>query len=68
MSTETYTAILDSGDTSESVELEFIDGGPQRSLVRVEDVDGVASEVSWELDPDAIDYTYRPVEVDASAE
>jgi hypothetical protein len=59
-----YTAILDSGNGEESIELEFIEGLPQKSLVRTADIGGQAAEVVWELDPDAAEYTYRPVEVE----
>ncbi len=59
-----YTAILDSGSTTESIQLEYIEGLPQKSLVRTADVDGEAVDVVWELDPDAVEPTYRPTEVE----
>ena len=46
MSDTVYTAILDSGSTSESIELEFIEGLPQKSLVRTADIDGEPAEVA----------------------
>jgi hypothetical protein len=63
-----YTAILDGGTFEESTELEFVDGLPQNTLVRDGDVDGVAVEVTWELDPDADGYVYRPLTIDGAAE
>ncbi|GGF17330.1 hypothetical protein [Subtercola lobariae] len=68
MSDTVYTAILDSGSTTESIELEFIEGLPQKSLVRTADIDGEPAEVVWELDPDAAEYTYRPLEIEEGAD
>lgn len=68
MSDTVYTAILDSGSTTESIELEFIEGEPQKSLVRSADIDGEPAEVVWELDPDAAEYTYRPIEIQEGAD
>ena len=60
MADNTYTATLARGDSTETVELELIQGEPQRSFTRTVDVDGTPVEEAWELDPDAPDYTYRP--------
>ncbi|UFS59709.1 hypothetical protein [Subtercola endophyticus] len=68
MSDTVYTAILDSGSSTESIELEFIEGLPQKSLVRTADIDGEPAEVVWELDPDAAEYTYRPTEIQEGAD
>ncbi len=61
MAENTYTATLARGDSTETVELELIQGEPQRSFTRTVDVDGTPVDEVWELDPDAPDYTYRPV-------
>jgi len=60
MADNTYTATLARGDSSETVELEFIDGEPQRSILRTIDVEGESVDEVWELDLGAPDYTYRP--------
>jgi hypothetical protein len=56
---DTYTATLDSGESSETVELELIGGEPQKSILRTAQVNGEDVEEIWELDPDSPDYTYR---------
>ena len=56
---DTYTATLQSGDGSETVELERIAGEPQKSFVRTTTVNGEEVEEVWELDPDAAEPTYR---------
>ena len=63
-----YTAILDSGSNTESIQLEYIEGLPQKSFVREADIDGEAADVLWELDPDAAEPTYRPVEIEEYGE
>ena len=68
MSDSTYTAVLDHGEDMESIELELVDGNPQRSLVRTADKDGVEVEVTYELDPDATGYVYRPILIDESGD
>jgi hypothetical protein len=45
---DTYTATLIGSESTESVELEFIDGLPQKSFVRPSS-DEHAEEVVWEL-------------------
>jgi hypothetical protein len=63
MSDETYTANLIGSTGTEKVELEFINGLPQKSFVRP--VQGETTEdseeVVWELDPDADsdEFSYR---------
>jgi hypothetical protein len=56
---DTYTATLDSGDSTETVELELIAGEPQKSIIRTATVNGEEIEELWELDPDAEQPTYR---------
>jgi hypothetical protein len=61
---DTYTATLIGNDKTETVELELIQGLPQKSFVRPTDGDGAAGEegedVVWELvpdtDPDVFEY------------
>jgi hypothetical protein len=60
MAENTYTATLARGDSTETVELELIQGEPQRSITRTVDVDGSSVDEVWELDPSAPEYTYRP--------
>ena len=60
MADNTYTATLAGGDRTDSIELEFILGEPQRTLTRSVDVDGEKVDEVWELDLDAPEYTYRP--------
>jgi hypothetical protein len=58
---DTYTATLIGSDGSQTVELEFINGLPQKSFVRPtggETADDT-EEVVWELDPDADGFEYR---------
>jgi hypothetical protein len=52
---QTYTAELVGADGSESVELEFIDGLPQKSFVRATPgaEDDSSQDVVWELDEGA---------------
>ncbi|WP_207456403.1 hypothetical protein [Desertivibrio insolitus] len=57
---DTYTATLDNGQTTETVELELIAGEPQKSFTRASEVNGEEVELLWELDQDSPDYTYRP--------
>jgi len=59
VSDNTYTAKLDDGTSSETVELELIAGEPQKSFVRPSTTDGEQSDVVWQLDPDAEQPTYR---------
>lgn len=68
MSDSIYTAVLDNGENMESIQLEFVDGKPQPSLVRTADQDGVEVEVTYEIDPDAIGFVYRPVSIDESGD
>jgi hypothetical protein len=56
---DTYTATLDSGDSTETVELELIAGEPQKSFLRTVNVNGEDVEEVWELDADAPGHTYR---------
>lgn len=61
-SAETYTATLVGAEGSETVELTFINGQPQKSLVRPtagEGVDDTSEEVVWELDRTAEGFVYR---------
>ena len=60
MADNTYTATLVRGDSSETIELEFIQGEPQRSISRPVDVNGETLQEVWELDLGSPDYTYRP--------
>jgi hypothetical protein len=60
MAENRYTATLARGDSTETVELELIQGEPQRSFTRTVDVEGSSVDEVWELDPDGPDYTYRP--------
>jgi hypothetical protein len=61
MSDDTYTANLIGSNGTETVELEFINGLPQKSFVRP--VEGETpngnEEVVWELVPDADGFEYR---------
>lgn len=54
---DTYTADLIGSSGTESVELEFINGKPQKSFVRPMEEGG--REVVWELISDAEGYQYR---------
>jgi hypothetical protein len=56
-SESTYTARLVSSDGEETVELDLIDGGPQKSFVRASGEN--EEEKVWELDPDAEGHVYR---------
>ncbi len=60
MAENTYTATLARGDSTETVELELIQGEPQRSFTRTVEVGGASVDEVWELDLDGPDYTYRP--------
>ncbi len=60
MAENTYTATLARGDSTETIELELIQGEPQRSFTRTVDVEGTPVDEVWELDLDGPDYTYRP--------
>jgi hypothetical protein len=60
MADNTYTATLAGGDQTDSIELEFIQGEPQRTLTRSVNVEGEQVDEVWELDLDAPEYTYRP--------
>ena len=60
MADNTYTATLARGDSSETIELELIQGEPQRSITRSIEVNGESVDEVWELDQSAPDYTYRP--------
>jgi hypothetical protein len=58
---ETYTASLIGADSTEKVELEFIGGLPQKSIVRPAsdgDIEGADDQV-WELDATAEGFVYR---------
>jgi hypothetical protein len=58
---ETYTASLVGADSTEKVELEFIGGLPQKSIVRAAsegNIEGADDQV-WELDPEADGFVYR---------
>ena len=57
----TYTATLIGSAGSETVELEFISGLPQKSFVRPTpgETGDDTEEVVWELVPDADGYEYR---------
>lgn len=63
MTDSTYTARLvggpSSGESAETVELEFINGLPQKSFTRAMGESGV--EQVWELVRDSDDDEYRPV-------
>jgi len=52
---DTYTANLIGSDATHSIELDYINGLPQKSFVRPVDgeSDGDEEEVVWELVPDA---------------
>ena len=61
-SADTYTATLAGTDGSETVELDFINGEPQKSFVRPtagEGVDDNSEELVWELDRKAEGFVYR---------
>jgi hypothetical protein len=60
MADNTYTATLANGETSETLELELIQGEPQKTITRTVDVDGEQVEEIWELDLGSPDFTYRP--------
>ena len=60
MADNTYTATLDGDGSQEKVELELIQGEPQRAITRSIEIGGETVEQVWELDPDGPDYTYRP--------
>ncbi|GAB3606704.1 hypothetical protein GCM10027413_21130 [Conyzicola nivalis] len=49
MSDSTYTAQLVGSDGTESIELEFIGGLPQKSFVRPVSGDNEGEEMLWEL-------------------
>ena len=57
---DTYTAQLIGSDHTDTVELEFINGRPQKSFVRPTDGEenGADEEVVWELVDDE-SYEYR---------
>lgn len=59
MADNTYQATLDGGESSETIELDLIQGEPQRTITRSVEIDGESVEELWELDPDSPDYTYR---------
>ena len=50
MAENTYTANLVRGDSSETVELELIQGEPQRAFTRSVEVNGESLDEVWELD------------------
>ena len=64
MSDPTYTAQLVGSDGTESIELEFIGGLPQKSFVRPVSGDNEGEDVLWELvdsgstpdNPDGFEY------------
>ncbi len=63
MSDSTYTAHLVGDETTDTVELEFIGGLPQKSLVRTVGGDFADEEMVWELVTDGADsdrFEYRP--------
>lgn len=60
MAGDTYTATLEGPDSSETLELELIQGEPQRTIARTVEVNGESIDELWELDPSAEDFTYRP--------
>ncbi len=55
-SSDNYTASLIGSNGTESIELEFINGLPQKSFVRPGDG---GEEIVWELVPDADGFEYR---------
>ncbi|HEY8589307.1 MAG TPA: hypothetical protein VIL55_07135 [Naasia sp.] len=57
---DTYTATLQGPDSTDSVELELIQGAPQRTFTRTVEVNGAQVDEVWELDPDEAEPTYRP--------
>ncbi|BDZ47626.1 hypothetical protein [Naasia aerilata] len=59
MAENTYQATLDGGDSTETVELELIQGEPQRTITRSVEIDGETVEELWELDLSSPEYTYR---------
>jgi hypothetical protein len=59
MAENTYQATLDGGESKETIELELIQGEPQRTITRSVEIDGETVEELWELDLDSPEYTYR---------
>lgn len=61
MSDSTYTAHLVGSTGTENVELEFIEGLPQKSIVRTVGGDFDAEEMVWELVTDGTEgrFEYR---------
>lgn len=59
---DTYTASLIGSESTETVELEFIGGLPQKSIVRpaAEGAIEGADDQVWELVLDGEGYEYRP--------
>jgi hypothetical protein len=60
---ETYSAELAGPDGSETIELEFINGLPQKSFVRAKPgaEDDSSQDVTWELDEGADEvFRYEP--------
>jgi hypothetical protein len=60
---QTYTAELVGPDGSETIQLEFIDGLPQKSFVRANPSaeDDSTQDVTWELDEGADEvFRYQP--------
>lgn len=68
VSDESYSATLKDGDTVETVTLELIAGLPQKSLIRPAQVEGSLTDVVWELDSSADNYTYRPAQSEGYGE
>jgi hypothetical protein len=59
---QTYTATLEGAGASETVELSFINGLPQKSFVRPtagETGSEDSEEIVWELDADSEGFVYR---------
>jgi hypothetical protein len=58
---DTYTAVLIGRGSRETIELEFIEGLPQKSFVRATpgEEDGDEEVVVWELVLDAEGYEYQ---------
>lgn len=60
--TDTYTAHLMDGDSTETIELDSISGSPQKSIIRMETVEGQEFEKVWELELGTVPATYRRVQ------
>jgi hypothetical protein len=58
---QTYTATLEGAGASETVELTYINGLPQKSFVRATtgETGADSEDVVWELDAEADGFVYR---------